>query len=65
MGTYELAGALLDKYLDAYQATTDDRKLTSYELISLERERQLRPRITISRERLEQESRGRIPAGRL
>lgn len=65
MNTYELAGALLNRYIDELSATADARALTTFELISLERERQLRPRITISRERLAEESARRIPAGRL
>lgn len=65
MDTYEIAGALLSMYIDELSATADDRAQTTFELISLERERQLRPHLTVSRERLADESRRRIPAGRL
>lgn len=65
MKTYEIAGSLLSQYLDALSATADAQTLTSYELIALERNDHLKSRLTISRERLAELSRERIPAGRL
>lgn len=62
---YNVAGALLTTYIDELSAPADENRLTTYELISLERERQLTPRLSISREQLAKESARRIPAGRL
>lgn len=65
MDTYEIAGGLLSRYLDELSATRDELSLTSYELIALERQCALKPRLSINRERLSELSRERIPAGRL
>lgn len=65
MNTYELAGILLNQYIEELSAVSDARRIETFELVSLERERQLRPQLSVTRERLEQESIRRIPAGRL